>query len=96
MKDDLQRVARAVQVGRETIRIATQSIWIGMVLSLGLMVIAVFGVVPAILGAGFQEVIDLVTILNALRALGGRANVTRYMTKNPLDRPSVIEGTTAA
>jgi heavy metal translocating P-type ATPase len=96
MKDDLQRVARAVQVGRETIRIATQSIWIGMVLSLGLMVIAVFGVVPAILGAGFQEVIDLVTILNALRALGGRANVTRYMTKNPLDRPSVVEGTTAA
>jgi heavy metal translocating P-type ATPase len=91
MKDDLQRVARSVQVGRETIRIATQSIWIGMVLSLGLMVIAVFGVVPAILGAGFQEVIDLVAILNALRALGGRANVARYVTKNSLDRPSVID-----
>jgi P-type E1-E2 ATPase len=93
MKDDLQRVARAVQVGRETIRIATQSIWIGMVLSLGLMVVAVFGVVPAILGAGFQEVIDLVAILNALRALGGRANLARYVTKNSLDRPSVIDGT---
>ena len=96
MKDDLQRVARAVQVGRETIRIATQSIWIGMVLSLGLMVIAVFGVVPAILGAGFQEVIDLVAILNALRALGGRANVARYVTKNSLDRPSVIDPTQAS
>jgi heavy metal translocating P-type ATPase len=93
MKDDLQRVARAVQVGRETIRIATQSIWIGMVLSLGLMVVAVFGVVPAILGAGFQEVIDLVAILNALRALGGRANLARYVTKNALDRPSAIDGT---
>lgn len=91
MKDDLQRVARAVQVGHETIRIATQSIWIGMVLSLGLMVIAVFGVVPAIVGAGFQEVIDLIAILNALRALGGRANLSRYVTKNALDRPSAID-----
>jgi heavy metal translocating P-type ATPase len=92
MKDDLQRVGRAVQVGVETIRIATQSIWIGMVLSLGLMVIAVFGVVPAILGAGFQEIIDLLTILNALRALGGKANVARFVTKNPLDRPSALDG----
>ncbi len=93
MKDDLQRVARAVQVGHETIRIASQSIWIGMVLSLGLMVIAVFGVVPAILGAGFQEIIDLVTILNALRALGGRANVARFVTRSSLDRPSALDGT---
>lgn len=91
MKDDLQRVGRSVQVGVETVRIATQSIWIGMVMSLGLMVIAVFGVVPAILGAGFQEVIDLVTILNALRALGGRANVVRYVGKNPLERPSLVD-----
>lgn len=96
MKDDLQRVARSVQVGRETIRIATQSIWIGMVLSLGLMVVAVFGVVPAILGAGFQEIIDLVTILNALRALGGRANVARYVTKNTLERPSLVDGTSTS
>ena len=93
MKDDLQRVARAVQVGHETIRIATQSIWIGMVLSLALMVVAVFGVVPAILGAGFQEIIDLVTILNALRALGGKANLARYVGRNSLDRPSVLDGT---
>jgi len=92
MKDDLQRVGRSVQVGVETVRIATQSIWIGMVMSLGLMVIAVFGVVPAILGAGFQEIIDLVTILNALRALGGRANVARYVGTNRLERPSLIDG----
>lgn len=93
MKDDLQRVARSVQVGHETIRIAIQSIWIGMVLSLGLMVVAVFGVVPAILGAGFQEIIDLVAILNALRALGGRANLARYFAKNSRERPSVLDGT---
>jgi len=77
MKDDLSRVARAVDISKQTIRIATQSIWIGMVLSLGLMVVAVFGLLPAIVGATLQEVIDLVTILNALRALGGRAIVVR-------------------
>ena len=70
MKDDLARVARAVQVGQDTIRIALQSIWLGIILSLGLMIAAVFGLIPAVVGAAFQEIIDLLTILNALRALG--------------------------
>ncbi|MEY4102297.1 MAG: cadmium-translocating P-type ATPase, partial [Actinomycetota bacterium] len=73
MKDDLHRVARAIEIGQQTIRIATQSIWIGIALSLVLMVLAVFGWIPAVVGAGFQEVIDAATILNALRALGGKA-----------------------
>jgi P-type E1-E2 ATPase len=81
MKDDLSRVARAVEISKQTIRIATQSIWIGMVLSVGLMVVAVFGLLPAILGATLQEIIDLVTILNALRALGGKANVVRLVAQ---------------
>jgi P-type E1-E2 ATPase len=81
MKDDLSRVARAVEISKETIRIATQSIWIGMILSLGLMVVAVFGLLPAIVGATLQEIIDLVTILNALRALGGKANVVRLVAQ---------------
>jgi len=37
----------------------------------GLMLIAATGVIPAIIGALSQEVVDLVTILNALRALTG-------------------------
>lgn len=73
MKDDLHRVARAIEIGQQTIRIALQSIWLGIVLSLALMVLAVFGYIPAVVGAGFQEIIDAATILNALRALGGRA-----------------------
>jgi heavy metal translocating P-type ATPase len=81
MKDDLSRVARAVEISKQTIRIATQSIWIGMVLSVGLMVVAVIGLLPAILGATLQEIIDLVTILNALRALGGKANVVRLVAQ---------------
>lgn len=79
MRDDLHRVARAVEISKETIAIASQSIWIGMVMSLGLMVVAVFGVVPAIIGATLQEVIDLVTILNALRALGRKTQPVRLV-----------------
>ena len=88
MKDDLSRVARAVEISKETIRIATQSIWIGIVLSLGLMVVAVFGLLPAIVGATLQEIIDLVTILNALRALGGKANVVRLVAQVAAVPPS--------
>ncbi|WP_167042993.1 heavy metal translocating P-type ATPase [Salinibacterium sp. ZJ454] len=67
--DDLSRVARAVDIGQRTVLIALQSIWIGIALSVVLMVIAAFGLLPAIVGASLQEVVDLVTILNALRAL---------------------------
>jgi cation transport ATPase len=70
--DDISRVATAVQIGRDTVRVALQSIWLGIALSLILMVVAAFGYLPAIVGAWLQEVVDLVTILGALRALGGR------------------------
>jgi cation transport ATPase len=33
------------------------------------MIIAAFGIIPAAIGAGIQEAVDLVCILNALRAL---------------------------
>ena len=75
MLDDLHRVARAIEIGRRTISIALQSIWIGMVLSLSLMFLAAFGFIPAVVGAGFQEIIDVITILNALRALGNREDL---------------------
>ncbi|GAA3702977.1 hypothetical protein GCM10023081_44170 [Arthrobacter ginkgonis] len=35
------------------------------------MLVAVFGALPAVLGALSQEVVDLVAILNALRSLKG-------------------------
>jgi len=70
--DDLSRTIRAVDIGRDTTRIALQSIWLGIALSLVLMVIAAFGVIPATLGAALQEVVDLATIANALRATGGK------------------------
>ncbi|MEL0626085.1 heavy metal translocating P-type ATPase [Salinibacterium amurskyense] len=67
--DDLHRVVSAVQVSQRTVQIALQSIWIGIAISIGLMLFAMTGALPAVLGAALQEVVDLVAILNALRAL---------------------------
>ncbi len=69
MLDDLFRTVEAVAIGKRTLRVALESIWLGIGLSIGLMVVAVFGVLPAIVGAGLQEVVDLIAILGALRAL---------------------------
>lgn len=66
--DDLHRVTTAMAVARRTVRIATESIWVGIGLSLALMVVATTGFVPAIAGAFAQEAIDVITILNGLRA----------------------------
>jgi cation transport ATPase len=69
--DDLYRVVDAVSVSQRTVFIALQSIWIGIALTL----IAMTGVLPAIVGVGLQELVDLVTILNALRALSLKRRV---------------------
>jgi len=67
--DDLSRTAEAVRIGKRTMRIARQSIWLGIGLSIALMIVATFGLLPAVIGAALQEVVDLATILNSLRAL---------------------------
>ena len=67
--DDVSRVARAVAIGHRTVRIALQSIWLGIAISIGLMLVAAVGLLPAIAGAALQEVVDLVAILGALRAV---------------------------
>src|SRR5690606_11256674 len=69
--DDVSRVADAIEIGKRRVFIALQSIWLGIAISVGLMLVAAVGLLPAIVGAALQEVVDLVTILNALRALRG-------------------------
>jgi len=69
--DSLARVPDAVAISRHTLRVALTAIWIGIALSLGLMLIAMTGAIPAIAGALGQELVDLATILYALRALRG-------------------------
>ena len=71
--DTLSTLPRAVRIGKDTVRIALQSIWLGIIISVGLMLIAAFGFLPALLGAWLQEVVDLVAILGALRAVGPRS-----------------------
>ncbi|MGL9731131.1 heavy metal translocating P-type ATPase [Enterococcus sp. DIV0756] len=68
LKDDLSRVSEAVRLSQDTMRIARQSVLIGIVICVILMLIASTGVIPALLGAALQEVIDTVSILSALRA----------------------------
>ena len=68
--DDIHPVVEAVRIGRRTVRIALQSIWVGIIASVALMSVAAFGLIPATVGALLQEVVDLVTILAALRAIG--------------------------
>ncbi|EXF23937.1 cobalt ABC transporter ATP-binding protein [Nesterenkonia sp. AN1] len=67
--DDLGRSARAVHIGRRTMRVAWQAIWIGVGMSVVLMLIAAAGLLPAIVGAWLQEVVDLACILWALLAM---------------------------
>ena len=81
MVDDLGRVPTSITIARRTVHIALQSIGIGISLSIILMLIAAFGVIPAIIGAALQEAVDLVSILNSLRAAraprGKEQNKTR-------------------
>ncbi|MGW2091268.1 heavy metal translocating P-type ATPase [Promicromonospora sukumoe] len=69
--DSLGRLVDAVSVGRHTLRTALSAIWLGIGLSIALMLVATTGAIPAVTGALVQELVDLATILYALRALGG-------------------------
>jgi P-type E1-E2 ATPase len=68
--DDPGRLADALEISRRTMKIARQSIWIGLGLSAAAMVAAAAGYVSPVAGALLQEAIDVAVILNALRAAG--------------------------
>lgn len=70
--DDIGKVAEAISISKKTIAIALQSVWIGIIISVALMLVAATGQIPAIVGAGLQELVDVIVILNALRAHGIR------------------------
>src|SRR6185503_10880474 len=70
LNDDLSRVTEAVAISRRTMRIARQSIWVGLSLSVAAMIAAAAGHIAPVAGALLQEVIDVAVILNALRASG--------------------------
>ncbi len=66
--DDVTKVADAMEIGQRMVKIAKQSIFIGLGLSLSFMVLAAFGLIAPTVGALLQEAVDAAVILNALRA----------------------------
>lgn len=70
MLDDVERVATSVEIAKRTMFIAKQSVLIGIVISLGLMALFATGRFTAVQGALIQEVVDVIVIINALRAHG--------------------------
>ena len=84
MLDDLSRVATSIAIAQRTVRIALQAIWLGIAISIVLMLIAVWGVMPAIVGAALQELVDLAAILTALRAV--RPGPTERTLSHQLER----------
>ena len=69
--DQLDRVLPAIAIARRSRVIALQSVVAGMGLSIAAMIAAAFGYLPPVEGALLQEVIDVLVIFNALRALRG-------------------------
>ncbi len=67
--DRLDRLVELVRIARRSRRIALESIWAGMVLSIVGMGFGAAGFLTPVAGAIAQEGIDVLVILNALRAL---------------------------
>lgn len=70
MLDDLRHVAESRRIARRTFYIAKQSIFVGIGLSVMLMLIFASGRFQPVYGAAVQELVDVVVIFNALRAHG--------------------------
>jgi P-type E1-E2 ATPase len=67
--DNLERIAEAMMIAKRSRRIALESVYAGLGLSIAGMFTAAFGYLTPVQGALFQEAIDIAVILNALRAL---------------------------
>ncbi|MES5088581.1 heavy metal translocating P-type ATPase [Gardnerella vaginalis] len=69
MNNNIYAVANAVSVAKRTKRVMVQAVMLGIGLAVISMIAAAFGLIPAVLGAMMQEMIDVVSILWALTAL---------------------------
>jgi heavy metal translocating P-type ATPase len=80
---DIEQVWHALRIARDTVRVATQGILLGIGLSFAAMVVAAVGLLPPLIGAFLQEGIDVLVIANALRATaepGGAVGTTSLQT----------------
>jgi heavy metal translocating P-type ATPase len=81
LDSSLERVDELLHMGRRMRIIALQSAVGGMALSLVGMLIAAAGYLPPIAGAITQEAIDVIAVLNALRASWLPSTLTDYESK---------------
>ena len=72
LRNDFNLVPESIKISRETMKVAKEAVLIGIFICIALMLIASTGILPAIIGALLQEVIDTVSILYALKALKDR------------------------
>ncbi|AYE38637.1 heavy metal translocating P-type ATPase [Companilactobacillus zhachilii] len=72
LQDDLSKVSLVVKIARDTMKVAREAVLIGIFICIALMIVAAFGLIPTIIGALLQEVVDTVAILYALRARSDR------------------------
>lgn len=68
LNDSIDSIVLAKKISIHTLKIGRQAVLIGITTCIILMIVAAFGVLPAIIGAICQEGIDLISILWALRA----------------------------
>ena len=66
--DNVSKVSATIEIGKRTISVAKQSIYVGLGASFVLMGISALGHIPPAIGALLQEGLDISVILNALRA----------------------------
>ena len=78
MNTSLAKVDEFFHIGKRMRAIALQSAVGGIVLSLAGMILASFGRLPPVAGAITQELIDVVVVLNALRAAWPPRDLTDF------------------
>ncbi len=78
LDNSLGKVDELLHVGRRMRRIALESAVGGIALSLGAMLFAALGFLPPVAGAVTQEIIDVMAVVNALRASAAPASLTDY------------------
>jgi hypothetical protein len=87
VKDPLERLVEAVHIARRSRAIAMESVFAGMGLSIVAMGFAAAGFLAPVAGALLQEGIDVIVILNALRALRD----SRWKQKQQISPPGFAE-----
>lgn len=89
LADDPHRLLVAIEISQWTVHIARQGVLVGLGLSSVAMVFAAAGFIPPTAGALLQEGIDVVVILNALRAASSGSR--RYQRASRAAMPMRIE-----